>query len=272
MSDRCSAASAGWTPDSPQPDIDTSSSAKDRQHPTNLAESATPAPTSENSRNTEAASTAKPSSQPASPESPSSPTWRLYVSNQRRELREMSVAPSLTEPGGFTQSPFLISSPSGSPAKTSQSPDDAQASKGREADCSSRQPGSSTLFDPDGFSSRTFRVSSLARAVGTSESCLERWPTSGTAWDGGFSTAVSSECRSADGVCSSSEPALTEILQPPQDVPAKYSLSARAAQGILRRAHKRGRELPTHLRSALSAVAASQADGASEPTKQREAS
>jgi site-specific DNA-cytosine methylase len=95
---------------------------------------------------------------------------------------------------------------------------------------SSSSPESLSLFDPDGFSSRTYPVSSLAKAVGTSESCLERWPTSGTAWRGGFSTAVSSECRSDAGGCSSSEPSLTEILEPPQNVPAKYSLSGRAAR------------------------------------------
>jgi hypothetical protein len=37
-------------------------------------------------------------------------------------------------------------------------------------------------------------------------------------------------------------------------VPARYSLSARAAQGILRRAAKRGRSLPSHLHLALQMV------------------
>jgi hypothetical protein len=46
-----------------------------------------------------------------------------------------------------------------------------------------------------------------------------------------------------------------EILEPPQNVPEKYSLSARAAQGILRRAQKRGRTLPSHLSAALEQVA-----------------
>jgi hypothetical protein len=131
----------------------------------------------------------------------------------------------------------------------------ARARRGTLRPLPSSSPVSSTLFDPDGFSSRTYPDCSLATAVGTSESCLERWPTSGTAWHGGFSTHVSSECRSdADG-CSSSEPSLTEILQPPQTVPARYSLSARAAQGILRRAEKRGKSLPDHLLAALSTVA-----------------
>lgn len=167
----------------------------------------------------------------------------------------MDVSPSLTEPGGFTQSPFLVSSPSDSLAKTSVSPGVVPGSEEQDPASSSPAAGSLSLFDPDGYSSRTFQVSSLARAVGTSESCLGRWPTSGTAWRGGFSTHVSSECRSADGVCSSSEPSLAEILEPPLSVPARYSLSARAALGILRRAEKRGRTLPPHLEEALATVA-----------------
>ena len=166
------------------------------------------------------------------------------------------VAPALGRPGGFTQSPFLLSSPAAPPARTSPSPGAAPDSTANAPASSSSSPGSLTLFDPSGFSGRTFPVRSLHTAVGTSESCLERWPTSGTAWPGGLSTAVTSECRSdADG-CSSSEPALTEILEPPQDVPPRYSLSARAAEGILRRAVKRGRTLPPHLEEALATVAA----------------
>ena len=37
--------------------------------------------------------------------------------------------------------------------------------------------------------------------------------------------------------------------------PARFSLSPRAAKGILRRAEKRGRELPRHLHEALAALA-----------------
>ncbi len=189
---------------------------------------------------------------------------------------EDGLAPTLqaakSENRGGTDGPIVLtSSAAGSPAKTSPSPDNDAASPATAPDCSSSSPGSPTLFDPDGFSSRTYPDCSPATAVGTSESCLERWPTSGTAWDGGFSTHVTSECRSGDAVCSSSGVSLTEILEPPASVPAKYSLSARAATGILRRAEKRGRELPTHLRSALAKVAASAATE-SEPTKLEEAS
>ena len=149
------------------------------------------------------------------------------------------------------------SSAEGSPARTSPSPGSGPASPGSEADSSSSSHESLSLFDPDGFSSRTYPVSSLATAVGTSESCLPRWPSSGTAWPGGLSTHASSECRSVAGECSSSEPSLTEILEPPRSVPERYSLSARAARGILRRAQKRGRILPPHLLDALETVAAS---------------
>jgi hypothetical protein len=154
--------------------------------------------------------------------------------------------------------PHLIFSAEASLARTSPSPADAQGSQERDPASSTSSPESLSLFDPDGFSSRTYPVSSLQTAVGTSEQSLERWPTSGTAWLGGFSTHATSECRSDEGGCSSSEPSLTEILEEPQNVPVRYSLSARAASGILRRAQKRGRELPIHLETALQSLALSE--------------
>jgi hypothetical protein len=54
-----------------------------------------------------------------------------------------------------------------------------------------------------------------------------------------------------DGVCS-----LSDILET-GDVPQRYYLSAKACKGILRRADKRGKELPPQLARALQAVAAS---------------
>lgn len=45
---------------------------------------------------------------------------------------------------------------------------------------------------------------------------------------------------------------LSQILQ--ANAPEKYSLSAKACAGILRRAEKRGKELPTMLREALEEV------------------
>lgn len=165
---------------------------------------------------------------------------------------EREVVDALHGPTG-NKEPLVVvdptSSAAASPARTSRSPDAAPASPGSGPACSSPSPTSPTLFDPGGYSSRTYPGCSPRTAVGTSESCLERWPTSGTAWDGGFSTAASSECPSADGACSSSQVTLADVLEP--SAPARYSLSARAARGILRRAEKRGRDLPEALRMAL---------------------
>ena len=44
---------------------------------------------------------------------------------------------------------------------------------------------------------------------------------------------------------------LSSILQPAKDVPTRYYLSSKAAEGILRRAEKRGKTLPEMLRQAL---------------------
>jgi hypothetical protein len=57
-------------------------------------------------------------------------------------------------------------------------------------------------------------------------------------------------CHNGDAVCS-----LSDILEI-GDVPQRYFLTAKACQGILRRADKRGKVLPTVLQEALSAVAA----------------
>ena len=48
------------------------------------------------------------------------------------------------------------------------------------------------------------------------------------------------------------ESTLSQILQ--QDAPEKYSLSPTACAGIIRRAEKRGKELPSMLRDALMEV------------------
>ena len=57
------------------------------------------------------------------------------------------------------------------------------------------------------------------------------------------------DVKGAAAVCS-----LSAVLET-QDVPQKYFLSPRAATGILRRAERRGRELPLALRHALQTLA-----------------
>ena len=68
-------------------------------------------------------------------------------------------------------------------------------------------------------------------------------------------TLSTSEFPSDGGACSSS---LADVLESPT-VPglSKYFLSPKAAQGILRRAGRRGRSLPEPLETALLAVASS---------------
>jgi hypothetical protein len=58
---------------------------------------------------------------------------------------------------------------------------------------------------------------------------------------------------------------LGEVLEPPQNVPTRYYLSSKACAGILRRARLRGKVLPTHLETALRAVAALGPEGSPEP-------
>lgn len=66
-------------------------------------------------------------------------------------------------------------------------------------------------------------------------------------WGGFAGGMISSEKRNAQS-------GLSEILET-GPVPARYYLSARACAGILRRAEKRGKELPLALRQALETVA-----------------
>lgn len=84
----------------------------------------------------------------------------------------------------------------------------------------------------------------------TSRSSFTGWMSSGMAWRGGYLTRATSESPNAVDVCS-----LSAVLES-QFVPRKYWLSARAAAGILRRAEKRGKDLPPALRQALTALAA----------------
>jgi hypothetical protein len=60
--------------------------------------------------------------------------------------------------------------------------------------------------------------------------------------------------RSAAAGCSSSVASLSEVLET-GPLPPRYSLSAKACSGILRRAERRGKALPPMLKAALEAVA-----------------
>lgn len=82
------------------------------------------------------------------------------------------------------------------------------------------------------------------------------WQNSGMGSPTGFLTLNTSEhadtlgpSRNDGGVCS-----LSDILET-GDVPQRFYLTAKACQGILRRAAKRGKELPPKLANALQMVA-----------------
>lgn len=79
------------------------------------------------------------------------------------------------------------------------------------------------------------------------------WSNSGMGSRTGFLTLNSSEWPSAAAVCS-----LSDILEDSGSVPRRFYLTAKACAGILRRAGKRGKELPEALAHALKAVADSE--------------
>ena len=102
---------------------------------------------------------------------------------------------------------------------------------------------------PYGWCGRTSPVSCRLMEDGRLEPSSECWSSAGMGSPTEFSTLNTLEYPS-DGVASS----LSDILET-GEVPQRYYLSATACRGILRRAGKRGKELPEALRSALLAVA-----------------
>ena len=102
---------------------------------------------------------------------------------------------------------------------------------------------------PYGWCGRTSPASCRSTADGRLEPSSGSWSNSGMGSPTEFWTLSLPEYPS-DGVASS----LSDILET-GEVPQRFYLSDRACRGILRRAEKRGKELPEALRSALWAVA-----------------
>jgi len=87
------------------------------------------------------------------------------------------------------------------------------------------------------------------------------WANSGMGTHTGFLTLSTSEFPSDADVCS-----LSDVLET-GELPQRYFLSATACRGILRRAAKRGKELPSALHRALTQVSnASKEPAAKTPT------
>ena len=102
---------------------------------------------------------------------------------------------------------------------------------------------------PSGFFGRTSPASCHLTEDGILEPSSQGWGNAAMGGRSGFSMRNISEWPSAAAVCS-----LSEVLEA-GPVPQRYFLSATACRGILRRAEKRGKELPVALLRALRQVA-----------------
>jgi hypothetical protein len=102
-----------------------------------------------------------------------------------------------------------------------------------------------------GLSGKMSPVSCHRTEDGTLVPSLGRWKTSGMVSRTECLTLSTSEWPKDAAVCSLSDTLETGVL------PQRFSLSATACRGILRRADKRGKKLPERLQQALEAVAAS---------------
>src|SRR5690606_15172487 len=103
---------------------------------------------------------------------------------------------------------------------------------------------------PAGWSGRTSPASCRATEDGILEPSSGAWGNSGMGGPTECLTLNTSEWPSDAAVCS-----LSDILET-GELPQRYFLSATACRGILRRAEKRGKELPPMLRRALQQVVA----------------
>ena len=146
----------------------------------------------------------------------------------------------------MTQSTFLLEEP---PAKASQSLDFAKdLVTHAETSCSPILPLLHNI-SPSGWFGRTSPASCLANEDGILEPSSGRWASSGMGSPTECLTLNTSEWPSDAAVCS-----LSDTLET-GDVPQRFYLSAKACQGILRRAEKRGKKLPPQLHKALHSVA-----------------
>ena len=144
----------------------------------------------------------------------------------------------------------------GLPAKASVSPVSAEDWMTRVATWRSGFLELLTAHAPAGWCGRTSPVSCQAGEDGTLEPSSGRWANSGMGGPTESWTLSTSEWNhtpgpspSDDVVCS-----LSDVLET-GDVPRRYYLSGKSCRGILRRAGKRGKDLPQALRLALEAAA-----------------
>ena len=105
-------------------------------------------------------------------------------------------------------------------------------------------------FARNGFSGRTCQEF-YPRETTLSSNFSPKWKNSGMAWRGERLTLNSSEWRKDASVFS-----LSDTLET-SDVPRRFFLTPKACAGILKRASRRGKNLPEPLNSVLMAAASS---------------
>jgi len=141
----------------------------------------------------------------------------------------------------------------------------ASASPGSARDCATHAEDSClptlrslNVCGLDGLSGKTSPASCHPTEEGTLVPSSGRWgnwgmggPTASWTLNGAEHTGTRAPSRSDGDVCSLSDVLETGALPP------RFSLSAKACRGIIRRAQRRGKELPPMLKAALQQCAAS---------------
>src|SRR6187399_584361 len=138
------------------------------------------------------------------------------------------------------------------PARVSVSQDSEKAWTIRVATSCSRILQLLQSIGPSGWFGRTSPACYPVMEETILPPSFEGWKNSGMGSPTEFLTLNTSEFPS-DGVACS----LSDVLEV-GNVPPRYFLSSRACRGILRRADKRGKQLPPSLHDALQAVASGQ--------------
>jgi hypothetical protein len=135
------------------------------------------------------------------------------------------------------------------PVSPSVSQDSAKGLRTQEATSCSRFLESLTVTDLGTLSGKTSPVSCHLTEERILVPFSGRWGSWGTGGPTGCWTLSGSEWPKDVAVCS-----LSDVLET-SEVPQRFFLSPKACQGILRRAKKRGKLLPTQLEHALRMVA-----------------
>lgn len=151
------------------------------------------------------------------------------------------------------------------PAKLSPSPDSAKELAIHAEDSCSPILKSLGVYGLDGLCGKMSPVFCQAGEDGTLVPSSGRWANSGTGGPTGCLTLNTAEwtddgprpCRKEGDGFSSLVSTLSEILEV-GNLPPRFLLSARACAGILRRAERRGKQLPPMLKQALDQAACPQ--------------